>query len=332
MDQKELKDICSKLKLALPKGSANPALLAICFKSNKVMAFDGITGVITKVPVDISCCVPGASFIDQISKLKGELDLTLKGEKLTLTCGSFKAHFKTFSHLDFPDFVPQDRSELVSGSGNLIPAFKIAVGFAGEEANALGGLCVVGNKVFACNGRTATKVLLDNALTHMVHLPVRFIQCLLKFEQPKMLFRANDMVGAYLEDSVVITRQIVPRFPHEQVDTMFDLPGPELDLPEELEGALDRISASLDDSGDVSLVSDQTSLTVATQTAAEPLAWVGPKFNCRINAKRLLAALEITKTVRLGSLVSGENRALLFVGKIGEVEDFNFFHAVGLSD
>lgn len=328
MTAEELQEICNKLKLALPKSTVNPVLASICIRGGKIMAFDGVTGVITKIDTDINICVPGTQFVDQIAKLDGEVDLSLKGEKLLLTCGAFKAQFKTCSHLDFPDFVPQDRSELISGEDNLTAALSAVIPFAGTESDALGGLCLVSNKIYASDGRTATKALLSKNLTDMIHVPERFVRCVLKFGQPKLLFRANAMVGAYYaEGSVVITRQIVPRFPHEQVDGVFQVPEPDVVLPEALDGVLKRISASLDDSGDLTLESDQAQLLVSTQSAAEGLAWTGPKFKATIGAKRLMAALKLSRSVRVGS-----DRALLFTGKINpEDQETNIYHAVGLS-
>lgn len=321
---KDLKQLLSALKLTLPKTATSQVLTTICFMDGKAKTYDGVCGTVMKSGLTISCCVPGEELISQVSKLDGEITLNQVDNMLHIAAGTFKAKFKTFEAVDFPDFIPKDRSELTDEQG-IAAAIELVAAFASKEADALGGVCVVQDKVYSCNGRTVTKVLLQKPITHMIHIPERFAKALAKAGEPICLFRANDMVGAYYPDMVLITQQIVNRFPHETVETIFGIGDPEVELPEELGGVLKRISPSLTASGVVSLQSAGGKLSVATESAGEVLDWTGPEFKFNVEAKHLASAIELARVVRLGSVVSGENRGLVFVGA-------NVLHALALSD
>lgn len=326
MEYSILKQALSKLKLAIDNKGITEYSKALCFRNGKAMAFDGTCGVVIKLGLDFQCCVNGEDFISQVAKLDQDIDLEFKGATLHLKSGNFKAKFKTFPEVEFPNFIPQDRSELIREDPTLFPALKALAPYMGYENNPLGGMCLVQDRVYACNGKTATRATLTKQISHMVHIPANSVDVILKFGDPVMLFRAHDLVGAYYPDESVITNQIVARFPWEQVDTAFTVEGPEVELPEDIKGVLKRITPSVDDAGDATLSGTQTHLRIATDSAQEDMEWQGvpEEWTCRVNLKRFGEAIKGTRKVKLGNVIDGGNgSSLLFVGD-------NYLHAMGL--
>lgn len=302
---------------------------AVSLRDGKVYAFDGVSGAVanTGLPTELRCCVPGDELIDLVDKLKDDIDVSLNKDVLNIQSGSLKAKIKTFSIVDFPEFIPQDRSELLADDPALMPALEAVLPFIGKEPNALGGVCIVQDKVYSCNQQTVTKALLTKQITHMVHLPEKFVKALVKHGNPTCLFRANDLVGAFwdAEGRILITSQIVARFPHEQVDTVFRVAGEEREFPDDTAAVCKRIAASLTDTDWVALTQESNVLKIASKTAYETLPWEAPNFDCKVSLKRLVGALKVTAKVALGSVSSGENKSLVFMGP-------NFLHALALGE
>ena len=321
--------LLADLKHTLGTKSVLPIHGAICFRDGKALSYDGQTGCVIKTALadELRCCVPGDELIDLVDKLKDDIDVSLAGNTLHIHSGGLKAKIKTFSYVDFPEFIPQDRSELTADDPALMPALEAVLPFIGKELNALGGVCIVQDKVYGSTGQTVTKALLTKKITDMVHLPDKFVKALVKLGNPTCLFRARDLVGAFweAEGRILITSQIVARFPHEQVDTVFRVAGPEKVFPDDTAAVCKRIAASLTDTEWVEVTQQDNQLKIASKTAYEILPWEAPNFTCKVNLKRLLGSLKVTSRVALGSVVSGENRSLVFMGD-------NFMHALALGE
>lgn len=324
-----LQALLDELKPTLGTKGLMEIYSGICFRDGKAMTYDGVTGTVVKTDIanTINCCVPGEDLIDLVSKLKDDIDLTLEKGILQIHSGGLKAKIKTFAYDDFPDFIPKDRSEILADEPMLIPALSTVLPFIGKEPNALGGVCIVQDKVYSCAGQTVTKALLTKQITHMVHLPERFVKAMVKFGNPTCLFRAHDLVGAFWENEgrILVTSQIVARFPHEQVDSVFAVSGPEKELPADLDAVCKRIAASLTNTDWADLTQDGNILKVSSENAYETIPWDAPQFHTRLNLKKFQAALKLTSKVALGSVVSGENRALVFMGD-------HYLHALALGD
>lgn len=335
---KDLQGILSRVKTALDSKGFLDTHGQLCFMDKKVKAFDGTVGCISAIDLDLTCCVDGDAFVSQVAKLDkdGEVELGIKNNQLHIQSGNLRAKLRISGTEDFPDFVPTDRSILIDNDPYLFPALEAAADFMGKEANALGGVCIVGDAVYTCNEKTATKAVLSKSITDIIHVPARFVNAILEFGEPNFLFRARDLVGAFYPDSVIITSQIVSRFPYEQINSVFEVDLPEEVLPTDLDKALKRIGPSLVNTEAVTLSSTNGVLSVATGSpgstipdssdgAAETIPWTGPDFKCSVNLKRLQAVLKRTSKVRLGSVMSDNPRALLFIGD-------NFLHALALQD
>ena len=325
MEIAPFKELLKKLKLTLDSKGISDYQRMIGFRNGKAMTFNGLCGTVVKCEVGFECCVFGEEFIDQISKLDEDIELSFKDPIVHLKSGKLKAKFKTTPIVEFPDFIPKDRSELIREDPLLFPGLESVAPFVGDKMNALGGICIVQDRIYACTEKTATRAMLSKEISDIVHIPESAVESILKFGAPTMLFRARDLVGAYYPDSVTITNQIVARFPWEQVDTAFDVEGPEVTLPDDVKGVLKRITPSVDDSGDATLSGTQTHLTIATESASEDMEWQGcpEPWSCRVNLKRFGEATKKLKVMRLGSLFTDDPRALVFVGD-------NYLHAMGL--
>lgn len=326
MELSALKSALAKLKLTIDPKGVSEHHRALCARNGKLMSWDGLCGTVIRLDLGFECCFYGEDFISQVSKLEQDVELELKKDVLHLKSGKFRSKYATFPAIEFPDFIPKDRSELIRDDPALFPAIESLFPYIGEEMNALGGLCIVQDRVYVCSGKTATRAMLTKPISHMVHIPASSVEVLRKIGAPEMLFRAHDLIGAYYPDSVMVTNQIVHRFPWEQVDTAFNIDGPEIELPEDTKGVLKRITPALDDSGDATLSGTPTHLTIATDSASEDMEWQGPpeEWTCRVNLKRFGEAVKGTRKVRLGDVIDGgTGRALLFVGD-------NYLHAMGL--
>lgn len=325
LELKTLRSAIDVVKTTVASKAAMEVFRFLCFRNDKLMTYDGVSGTITKCEMNgLEFCIDMQEFSKVLRSLAEEnleLELASDASRLKLRSGSFKCSLPAIPHFDFPNIFPTDVEKLCDAP-NLKEAVRAVFWAAGDDSvNAvLQGIALAGSYCYSSDGKRATRSRLSSPTSKQVTISRQTAKQIERLGTPSYLFASEGTIGAlYVEQKTILTsRTLEANFPVSAVDSFFDKPRDNtVELPEDLSSVISRVARGKD--AVVRVFSSNGHLEVTSKDenseAREVLDWSCPhEVAFRVRAPRLLAALKKSHRVDLSDLVTGDARMLLFLG------------------
>jgi DNA polymerase III sliding clamp (beta) subunit (PCNA family) len=127
--------LVSLLRPALSNQSFIPALTHLRFDAGQVTAYNDVTAIKAKAPIDLSACVPGELFIKALSSFNADTVALseLDGSTLLLTAGRSKLKVPVLPVKDFPLREPSGNCHVIPFDNEMLDGIRKCLFSAGAD-------------------------------------------------------------------------------------------------------------------------------------------------------------------------------------------------------
>ena len=133
ISSKDFYEAIKRVKPAVSSKHQVEILRNVCFRGGKLQGYNQQLGVSTYIGGDLRCCVPIDRIENVVRELSGTVALSVKGNSLLLSCGSFATSIKVTSADAFPVFIQQSTTPLTEDATTLLAAIDRVLPCATEQ-------------------------------------------------------------------------------------------------------------------------------------------------------------------------------------------------------
>lgn len=305
-----------------------------CFQDNKVSAYSGQSGAITKCQLEgDSSRTPPAfairadTFYRLCKSLFENVELDLQGGTLRIVSGGNQTTLNVMPAKAFPEIIPPEYSTCCEAADfvEALDQVKFTVGTNAMQPKLL-GVCVSDSHVYSADGNRATRAILASPFNGTVSIPSSAVDQLVRLGKPDCVFMSGSrsILGTLYRDTktVYVTQLLADGFPYKAIDEAFGewKTVSTVEFPDGFIDAVERVQMlSPPEDPDVIVAGEPNQLIVSTSSsgvgaARESVPWEGNQLTFRFAVRPafLVSSLQKSRSVDLADVVSGNNSKLLF--------------------
>jgi len=202
--RKELSDVLDMMKFAVGKEGLVEILQNLCFKNDKLLAYNASVGLIADFDTQgLECLIPFERFHVFVKGCTGdELEIELEEDKIHLKSGRSKSVLTTGGSVeDFPDFADVLEREVNSVSSDIPIGFKLCEPFAARKAIRLelSGLHLVDTFIEATDARRIARYDVGEPV-----ISGEVESAIIPLDVVKVCSRFKEIEGMYVDSEMVI--------------------------------------------------------------------------------------------------------------------------------
>ena len=218
--KKDLLNVLNKVVLGLSNQTITPILNYICFKDNKVRAFNGIQGIEINYTSELNCLVHGVTFVNLINNINSELiEIKQTETHLIIKTANINSKIAILPVKDYPFIIEDNNKISINLTNDLVQGVKYCLSTVNTDPNQKNqfGITLTNECLFSTDMLRISQYKLQEKLElpedFRILLPQTFCNLLLKFidiSACKLVFNTNNIVAEFEE--IKISTQLISGF------------------------------------------------------------------------------------------------------------------------
>ena len=280
--KKDLLTVLNKAVLGLSNQTITPILNYICFKDNKVKAFNGIQGIEIDYVSELDCLVHGVTFVNLIDNINSDnIEIKQTDSHLIIKTDNINSKIAILPVKDYPFIIESNNELSINLTNDLVQGVKYCLSTVNTDPTQKNqfGITLISDYLFSTDMLRISQYKLQEKLElpedFKVLLPQTFCNLLLKFTDIsacKLIFNTNNIVAEF--EGIRLSTQMISGVNFinylKTIDKILENKYELIPITEELIDAVDRCTNILKSSRrDTALLQfdfTETGLKLTTET------------------------------------------------------------------